>query len=368
MEIWIPYGATETLITLGAENLGEIVDSPQDSLAEEEIEKLRGSLAEFRDVVVCDNKPQTLEVVKRLRGTELEGKDFRIISSNPRRVESQVPELKGRVLGGGERVGLLNKKGIEFKVPRQLTEDVGRLVLSTAEPDPLFGLLDSRIALPLSFVTNVGRLAYDSRTSEDPAPFSETPSFRAVREVSEMFKNSTFVTIVPRGGRPHRLLRDASFDAVRSSFVSFSPPRARAAIIGVGGRGYDDSFSKALRLVWGCLECVREGGEILLVCECGEGLGSDALEMLVTGRIGEGGPRKDVYVQGVEEIQYLKRLKETYGVILTSALPETYAGAKLGLATARGPAEAVDKLLRKLGRTTKVNVVTRACECLVGKG
>src|SRR5712692_1459581 len=232
MEIWIPYGATETLITLGAENLGEIVDSPQDSLAEEEIEKLRGSLAEFRDVVVCDNKPQTLEVVKRLRGTELEGKDFRIISSNPRRVESQVPELKGRVLGGGERVGLLNKKGIEFKVPRQLTEDVGRLVLSTAEPDPLFGLLDSRIALPLSFVTNVGRLAYDSRTSEDPAPFSETPSFRAVREVSEMFKNSTFVTIVPRGGRPHRLLRDASFDAVRSSFVSCSPPGARAEVIG----------------------------------------------------------------------------------------------------------------------------------------
>src|SRR3989442_11022434 len=67
-EIWIPYGDTETLVTLGAENLGEVIEPTQDSLAEEEIERLKGSMAEFSDLVICDYKPSTLEVVKRLLG------------------------------------------------------------------------------------------------------------------------------------------------------------------------------------------------------------------------------------------------------------------------------------------------------------
>src|SRR5439155_24913883 len=67
-EIWIPYGDTETLVTLGAENLGELIEPAQDSLAEEEIERLKGSMAEFREVVLVDCKPPTPEDEKWLLG------------------------------------------------------------------------------------------------------------------------------------------------------------------------------------------------------------------------------------------------------------------------------------------------------------
>jgi len=363
-EIWIPYGDTETLVTLGAENLGELIEPAQDSLAEEEIERLKGSLAEFSDLVICDRKPPTLEVVKRLLGEGPVGSK-RIFAADPRRVEARLPELRGQVRGGGEKVSLPYERGIDLKVPAQLEEDKSRLVLSTGGPDPLLGLLDSKVALPLAFVTNTRRLAYESRTSDDPSPFSETSSAEALKGVAERFRNSSFVTVIPRGSRPHRLLRDASFDEVKNSFVALSAPRARAAIIGIGGEGYDDTFSDALRLVWSCIGCVKEAGEVLLVCECGEGLGSDALEMLITGRMTDQGPtkKKGVYVEGLEELHYLRKLKGSYSIILMSGLPELYARTKLGFATARGSAEAVGKLLGKLGRTAKVNVVTRACEC-----
>src|SRR5207244_10701818 len=93
--------------------------------------------------------------------------------------------------------------------------------------------------------------------------------------------------------------------------------------------------------------------------------GSDALEMLITGRMTDQGltKKKGVYVEGLEELHYLRKLKGSYSIILMSGLPELYARTKLGFATARGSAEAVGKLLGKLGRTAKVNVVTRACEC-----
>ena len=364
-EIWIPYGDTETLVTLGAENLGELIEPAQDSVGEEEVERLRGNMAQFSDLVICDCKPSTLEVVKRLLGEGSGTGGKRILAADPRRVESRLPELRGLVRGGGEKVSLLNEKGIDLRVPTQLEEDASRLVLSTGEPDPLFGVLDSKIALPLAFVTNSRRLAYESRTSDEPAPFSETPSAEALKGVAERFRNSSFVTIVPRGGRPHRLLRNASFEEMKKSFVAPATPRARAAIIGIGGEGYDDTFSNALRLVWSCIGCVKEAGEVLLVCECGEGLGSDALEMLITGRMSDQGmpKKKEVYVEGLEELHYLRKLKGSYSVILMSGLPELYARTKLGFATARGAAEAVGKLLGKLGRTAKVNVVTRACEC-----
>src|SRR5438093_10886284 len=67
-EIWIPYGDTETLVTLGAENLGELIEPAQDSLAEEEIERLKGSLAEFSGLDICDSKPHKhVDVMRLLR-------------------------------------------------------------------------------------------------------------------------------------------------------------------------------------------------------------------------------------------------------------------------------------------------------------
>src|SRR5205807_6421704 len=83
-EIWIPYGDTETLVTLGAENLGELIEPTRDSIAEEEVERLKGSLAGFTDIVVCDSKPSTLEVLKRLLDGAAEGK--RILAADLRRL------------------------------------------------------------------------------------------------------------------------------------------------------------------------------------------------------------------------------------------------------------------------------------------
>ena len=79
----------------------------------------------------------------------------------------------------------------------------------------------------------------------------------------------------------------------------------------------------------------------------------------------EGGRRREKYVPGIEEVYYLNKLKEDYEVLLLSGLPEIFAKNGMGLTTARGSGEAVGRLLNRLGRTAKVNIVTRAAECRV---
>jgi nickel-dependent lactate racemase len=158
-------------------------------------------------------------------------------------------------------------------------------------------------------------------------------------------------------------MEDAPFDAIKNGFAEASVSPAKALVVGPGGKGFDDSLSSSLRGIWSALPGVRKAGAVLLVAECSEGLGSPALEMVATGRIsGEPGKRREKYVEGLEEVFYLNKLMEEYDVLLLSGLPEVYAKSKLGLTTARGSGEAVGRLLNKVGRTGKVNVVPRACE------
>ncbi len=368
-EIWFPYGDVETLVTLQAENLGEIIESGADDITAEAIATLGTRLSEVGQLVASDLRPPTLAVLKSLSAAIIQTSGLKLYARNPRRLENAVPELKGRVLTPGvDSQVLSSEKDIDFGTPAEFADKNSRVVLGTAQPDPLFGVIDAAISFCMEWVSNSRLAGYEAGGSKEPAPFQKTGAYDAVAGLSQKFRSTTFVTIVPRGGRPHLLLEDAPFDAIKNGFEGKTTPQTRAVIVGTGGRGYDDTLSSALRLVWTALNCVRPSGEILLLAECGDGLGSRALEMLVTGRITDEGRKKNPYFEGIEELHYLKQLKEHYGLILLSGLPEYYAKSKLGLTVARGSGEAVGKLLARLGRTTKANVVIRAGECLISSG
>jgi hypothetical protein len=287
----------------------------------------------------------------------------KILASDVRRVEGLVPALKGRVasVSGASDLG-----ENEPAYPPELREPGSKVFIATAHPDPLFGLVDATVSASLNWVRNSKRLAALKAGSFTPKPFEETEAYDEAKGLVADIREASFVTAVPRAGKVRSVLVDAPFEAIRSGFFTTSLPQARALVVGVGGAGYDDSLSVALRGVWGVLNCVRKSGEILLIAECAEGLGSRALEMLVADRLGgDASRRKEKYIDGLEEVTYLNLLKTDYDVLLLSGLPELYARSKLGLSSARGAGEALGRLLNKLGRTTKVNVVTRASDCRI---
>jgi len=360
LEIWLPYGDVESLVTLQAENIGELVDPAPEGRAEELglalVERLRG----FERLVVCDSKPSTLKVVRAAApGLPPDGQT-KVYARSPRSVEDVVPELKGRVL----------------KVSPPPTPTVGEatfspeletgttFALSTGEPDPLFGYVDARVALGLSCIGGVRKAAYQARGRDEPAFFEETPSYALVRSLVERVSGAAFGTIVPRGGEPFSVIEGGGTEA-RALLAPKEVSPAKGIVVGAGGRGYDESFSHVLRLSLAALRSVRKGGDLLLVGECREGLGSEALHMLATGRAGEGAIRKGFYADGMEEIAYLNALREDYSVTLLSSLPELYASASFRFRTAKNSAEALQKVFGSTGRGAKLHVFTRACEALL---
>ena len=361
-EIWVPYGQVETLLTIQAENLGAVVEAREDRRTED-LDRLTEKVKTSSRLLVCDTKPPTIEVLKDIVAAIGEGPLPRILAADTRKVESFISELKGRVSqaprpedAGGNEVALSPELGAEGS----------KTFLATAQPDPLFGLVDAKVAAALNWIGGSKRISAQSAKDFTPAPFEMTEAFAAAERMVATIPEASFVTLVPSQGRAGRVFSDAPFDTIRSGFFTATLPQARAIVVGAGGAGYDDSLSGALRAVWAAVGGVRRTGEILLIAECSEGLGSKALEMLVSGRLGgEGGRRKDRYVDGLEEVEYLDRLTADYNVMLLSGLPELYTKSKMKLGSARGSGEALGKLLNKLGRTSKLNVVTRAPECRI---
>lgn len=361
-ELWIPYGSVETLVTVQAENLGVVVD-PQAEKGVIETERLLEAIKRVSALFICDASPSTAELLRELAPGLASAAPLKIFSAAPRRIESAVSELKGKVTTLPPPISP-DVEGMAFT--RELTERGAKLFVGTPRPDPMFGIADAKVEACLNWVTHSHRKAAEARKEMEPSPFGKTKSRETMDDIAEAITEASFIDVLPRGGKVRTVMEDAPFDAIKNGFLSIGVSPARAMVVGTGGRSYDDTLSSALRTAWNALSGVRKSGSVLLIAECSEGLGSTALDMAATGRLeGEGGRRREAYVDGLEDVFYLSRLRDEYDVLLLSALPEVYAKSKLGLATARGSGEAVGRLLNKLGRSGKMNVVTRAAECRI---
>lgn len=365
-EIWIPYGNVESLVSIQAENLGVLAEPPPEA-GSVDIERTIEIVKRASQIFVCDAVPSTMELLRSVVTVLTEAQNLKLFSAAPKRIEGALPELKGRVTTLPPPLPL--GEGDEPVFAQQLMESGPKLFIGSARPDPLFGILDARVGACLNWVAGSHTTAAKARKGMEPEPFQKTEAFEAIEGLAERIKDASFVTAIPRGGKLRAAMEDAPFDAIKNAFAKTPMPQARGLVVGAGGRGYDDTLSSALRGVWNVIEGVRKTGPVLLISECSEGMGSTALEMLVTGRMaGEGDRRREKYVAGLEEVFYLNKLKDEYDVLLLSGLPETYAGSKLGLTTAKGSGEAVGRMLNKVGRSGKLNVVPRAYECLVQSG
>ncbi|MBS7623821.1 hypothetical protein KEJ39_09180, partial [Candidatus Bathyarchaeota archaeon] len=131
-------------------------------------------------------------------------------------------------------------------------------------------------------------------------------------------------------------------------------------IVGPGGRPYDYTLSRSLESIMLNMSVLKRGGGVVLVAECIGGYGGeDFRDLFCKGH----DPKqlrsilkKDPACESVKAY-FLTRLLEDRRVYLVSVMPDYYARGVFHLKTSRTVNDALQSLLRALGKDSSVAVL-----------
>jgi hypothetical protein len=357
-EIWLKYGNTEVVLDIKAENLLDYVIEEDQHMGEEEINVKLDSIAVNGSarMVVLDPSLHTAKLtllladsVKR-RGVENVAVDVPITTLNMYR-------------------SIFQDKNVLVSKLNDLSNLDNAILLSKTSFDPLFGYSGAPTHLLRYFGQEEMLDAYKARDGDMPRPGVANGALSIAHKFAEKLDATSIESVVGGHGFVDIIINkpvNSHKGAITKleSIGKVEVEKSKASIVS-SGDGYS-TLSYALNSLWNSLDAVKDDGTIALLAECRDGFGSRALQMLVEGKINMDGAYKPAeYIDGLENLLYLKEASEKYNISLVSALPDYYIKDRLGLKTFRRTKDVLHNMLNAYGPKQKVLVVSDASKVLL---
>ena len=138
------------------------------------------------------------------------------------------------------------------------------------------------------------------------------------------------------------------------------------AIVSTGREASNETLSRSLCSIWNCSSAIKEEGLVILLAECKNGLGSEAIQQYVEGRMSLDrlkNPSK--YVDGMEDLLFLTEIRKKFGIGLVSILPYLYTKDKLEMIPFSGAKETMDHVLKTYGDRQKIAIISDGAHTLL---
>jgi nickel-dependent lactate racemase len=140
----------------------------------------------------------------------------------------------------------------------------------------------------------------------------------------------------------------------------------RVAIVSTGKEASNETLSRSLSSIWNCSNAIKEEGLVILLAECKNGLGSEAIQQYVEGRMNLDrlkNPSK--YIPGMDDLLFLTEMRKKFGIGIVSILPYIFTKDKLGMIPFSGAKEAIDYVLKIYGDRQKVVIISDGSHVLL---
>ncbi len=349
-EIWLNYGITDVVLDIRAENLEQKIDSDgkilDDTTINEKLSTL--DLTKPMELVVLHNSKSIQKLISSLF-TICEQKSFQF----PKILaEKKIMNLVRSGLPEGSSIN-------EFDNADLSNSDL--VFIGEMEFDGLFGYETISTRLIKKFGQESMLTAYAKRKGNLPAPGQLPESFDEAKKFTDNFEIKA-IEIVANSqgiidlaiGHPSETI---SSTKTLESFSIKDMGHHKSMIISTGKDSSNDNLGKSLSSLWNCSAAIQNDGLSILVAECKSGLGSDALQQYVEGRLNLeqiGNPTK--YIQGMEDLLFLTEVQKNFQIGLVSILPEYYV-KKLNMISLSGIKPSLDYILKTQGSRQKVTVV-----------
>ncbi len=357
-EIWLNYGQNQVVLDIQAENLNEKTSEENKPLDESKIDEKLSSLdlSKSTDIAILNYTDSVQQFLTKIFTTCAE-KSF----SNPKILVNKriIPLVKAN-----------NPENISInEFDQDDISDANLTFLSEMEFDGLFGFETTSTRLLRQFGKSEMLDAFKKRDGDLPVPGKIGSNIHLAEKFVDGFEISSIEIIANAGG-----MIDFSIDhpknsaSLSQSFAKSSVKtidRQRTIIISTGKDASNETLNLSLNSLWNCYSLVKNQGFVVLLAECLNGVGSDAFQQFIDGRLTiERVKNATKYVDGMENLLYLTEIQKKFQVSLVSTLPETYV-KKLGIIPIGGVKKSMDYILKNLGQRQKVEVVNDGARTLL---
>ncbi|MEM2883437.1 MAG: hypothetical protein QXJ86_03665 [Nitrososphaerales archaeon] len=357
-EVWLPYGTVEVPINVKVENVAKIY-TPNIKPLDENVLMSRIKEIEFRGkslILLSETDEASAIILKSIL--------------NAAKVSSTVTSI---TVGCERSIYSWLKKaceGLNVDVKHisasDLVEYDTKIFISRVGLDPLFGFSGGAVTLLKTLNPTFMAEAFKYMRDSEPKPGKETDaSLYAYSEapnilgVEYIYLGNILVDVA--AGELINAHKQISQNLLEICEINLrSPPEAIIASPGLGKSAA--TLASALNSLWNVARDV-EGCVMVFFAECIEGLGSEALRLAATRDVESYLTRGD-YVDGLEDIIYLRWLSKRTKVGLISTLPRYYVN-KIGFDYIRSASDALPYIFRHKGSRVKIHIFPDAESALL---
>ena len=359
-EIWLSYGPTEVVLDIKAENLERQISPSGINLTDSEIAlKLQGvDLSKPTELVIMDNTKTVQKVISLLLD-----------------ICNQKSLPKPKILV--DRSDLHLTKNIFSDPSIYISEfdnsqfnNANLIFLGEMEFDGLFGYNTISTKLLRRFGKEQMLEAYGKRNGNLPHSGEDLPTIEVAKKFTDGFEiaaleivaNSTGVVDISTGHPSYTMALSKSLLSIARNEIG----KQRILVVSTGKESSNETLRKSLSAVWNCTNAVKEEGLVILLAECKNGLGSDAIQQYI-----EGGMNLDrlkdpaKYVDGMEDLLFLTEAQKAFKIGIVSILPHYYTQDKLAMIPFGGAKEAMEYILKTYGDRQKVSIISDGSRVLL---
>jgi len=356
-EIWLNYGATNVVLDIRAENLDQQLDSKGNFLNDLEIgEKLNGlDISKPIELVVLNNSNSVKRTIKAIF-EKFEQKSIQ----------------KPRILTDKKMVNLIKEYLPEGSSVAEFSDEISNsslVFVGEMEFDGLFGFETIATRLIKKFGKESMLSAYEKRKENLPVPGQETENIKIAQNFADGFEitaveiaaNSKGIVDLSVGHPTSTMSISKSLLASAENIVE----KHRTLMISTGKDTSNDTLGRSLTTLWNCNKAIKDNGLGILLAECTNGIGSEAIQQYLEGRMSLERLKKPAkYVNGMEDLLFLTEIQKRFQVGMVSILPEFYL-KKLNIISFAGIKRAMDHILKIQGINQKVAVVSDGARILL---
>ena len=356
-EIWLNYGATNVVLDIRAENLDQQLESKGNFLNDLEIgEKLNGlDISKPIELVVLNNSNSVKRTIKAIF-EKFEQKSIQ----------------KPRILTDKKMVNLIKEYLPEGSSVAEFSDEISNsslVFVGEMEFDGLFGFETIATRLIKKFGKESMLSAYEKRKENLPVPGQETENIKIAQNFADGFEitaieiaaNSKGIVDLSVGHPTSTMSISKSLLASAENTVE----KHRTLMISTGKDTSNDTLGRSLTTLWNCNKAIKDNGLGILLAECTNGIGSEAIQQYLEGRMSLDRLKKPAkYVNGMEDLLFLTEIQKRFQVGMVSILPEFYL-KKLNIISFAGIKRAMDHILKIQGINQKVAVVSDGARILL---